>query len=54
MSASMKGVSLPSSKVGQVGPLTMQHCRDEGTRGAVSYTHTKFNSNGLEWGKNFD
>ena len=36
VSASMKGVSLPSSKAGQVGPLTMQHCRDEGTRGAVT------------------
>lgn len=36
VSASTKGVSPPSSKAGQVGPLTMQHCRDERTRGAVT------------------
>lgn len=35
VSASTKGVSPPSSKAGQVGPLTMQHCRDERTRGGL-------------------
>lgn len=35
-SASTQGVSPPSSKTAQVGPLTLQHYRDERTRGAAA------------------